>query len=347
LLQRIIFHESATYVKRGVPSLSPTLQTGAIMKNTRIAFAIPTLLAASTFTSAQAATFGIGDYTGLYQGIEETTATIQGGSGTSQAYIVRIDLAAPGIGFATTAGKPGTTPNTGSTPEVVTQTTSQFLQSSGAQIAINTNFFSCPCVTNASNTEYLLGLEISNGKLVSSDQSGYSALLLTQNNQASLVTGGSVNTSGVYNAVSGGGFVLQNGVDVVKSSIPGDPLNPNPRSVVGLSQNGEYLYLMAIDGRQAGYSVGVTQSEEAALMYALGAWNAVNFDGGGSTALVVQGTDGTPDVLNRPSGGAERYDGANLGVYAAPLQPVPLPPAVALFGSGLLGMLGFARRKVV
>ncbi len=318
------------------------------MKNTRIAFAVTALLAASAFNSAQAATFSIGSYTGLFQGIDETTATIQGGSGTSQAYIVRVDLAAPGVSFTTTPGAPGTTPNAGTSPEVMTQTTSQFLQSSGAQVAINTNFFSCPCVTNASNSEYLLGLEISNGKLVSSAQSGYSSLLLTQNNQASLVAGGSsVNTNGVYNAVSGGGFVLQNGVDVVNGSIAGDPLNPNPRSVAGLSQNGEYLYLMAIDGRQAGYSAGVTQAEEADLMSALGAWNAINFDGGGSTALVVQGTDGNPDVLNRPSGGAERYDGANLGIYAAPLQPVPLPPAIALFGSGLLSLLGFGRRKPV
>jgi hypothetical protein len=318
------------------------------MKNIRIAFAVSALLAASAFNSAQAATFDIGTYTDLFQGIDETTATIQGGSGISQAYIVRVDLTAPGVSFTTTPGAPGTTPNAGTSPEVMTQTTSQFLQSTGAQVAINANFFSCPCVTNASNSEYLLGLEISNGKLVSSDQSNYSSLLLTQNNQASLVAGGSVgNTSGIYNAVSGGGFVLRNGVDVVNGSIPGDPLNPNPRSVAGLSQNGEYLYLMAIDGRQAGYSVGVTQAEEADLMSALGAWNAINFDGGGSTALVVRGTDGNPDVLNRPSAGAERYDGANLGVYAAPLQPVPLPPAIVLFGSGLLSLLGFSRRKLV
>jgi hypothetical protein len=315
------------------------------MKNTRIAFAVTALLAASAFNSAQATTFDIGNYTGLFQGIDETTATIQGGSGTSQAYVVRVDLSAPGVSFTTTPGAPGTTPNAGTGNEVVTQTTSQFLQSTGTQVAINTNFFSCPCVTNASNSEYLLGLAISNGRLVSTGQSGYSSLLLTQNNQASLVAGGSGNTSGVYNAVSGGGFVLQNGVDVVNASIPGDPLNPNPRSVVGLSQNGEYMYLVAIDGRQAGYSAGVSQAEESDLMAALGAWNAINFDGGGSTALAVQGTDGNPDVLNRPSGGGERYDGDNLGIYAAPLQPVPLPPAVALFGSGLLGLLGFGRRK--
>jgi hypothetical protein len=315
------------------------------MSNTRIAFAVPTLLAAFAFTSAQAATFTIGSYTGLFQGVAETTAAVQGSSGTSEAYIVRVDLAAPGVSFTTTQGAPSDTPNAGTGAEVMTQTTSQFLKSTGAQVAINTNFFSCPCVTNASNSEYLLGLEISNGKLVSSDQSGYSSLLLTQNNQASFVAGGSLgNTSGIYNAVSGGGFVLRNGVDVVTGSIAGDPLNPNPRSVAGLSANGEYLYLMAIDGRQPGYSVGVTQAEEADLMSALGAWNAINFDGGGSTALAVQGADGAPDLLNKPSAGAERYDGANLGIYAAPLAPVPLPPAILLFGSGLLSLLGFGRR---
>jgi hypothetical protein len=317
------------------------------MKQLRIALAVSALLATSAFSNAQAASFSIGNYTGLFQGIDETTATIQGGSGVSQAYIVRINLDAPGVSFTTTPGAPGNTPNAGTANEVVTQTTSQFLASSGAQVAINTNFFSCPCVTNTSNPEYLLGLEISNGKLVSSDQSGYASLLLTQNNQAALVAGGSVgnNTSGIYNAVSGGGFVLQNGVDVVNGSIAGDPLNPNPRSVAGVSQNGQFLYLMAIDGRQAGYSAGVTQSEEADLMSALGAWNAINFDGGGSTALAVQGADGNGELLNRPSAGAERYDGANLGIYAAPLPSVPLPPAIALFGSGLLGLLGFNRRK--
>ena len=104
------------------------------------------------------------------------------------------------------------------------------------------------------------------------------------------------------------------------------------------------MYLVAIDGRQAGYSNGVTQAEEADLLSALGAYNAINLDGGGSTALAVQGADGSPDLLNRPSGGAERYNGNNFGVYAAPL-PTPLPPALLLLGSGLLGVFGIGRRR--
>jgi hypothetical protein len=38
--------------------------------------------------------------------------------------------------------------------------------------------------------------------------------------------------------------------------------------------------------------------------------------------------------------------GAELGVYALPLAPVPLPPAVWMFGAGLLGLMGFRRRQL-
>jgi exopolysaccharide biosynthesis protein len=309
------------------------------MKKLNLKSAVAALLAISALSEAQATTFTVGSYDPLFQGIDETTATIQGGSGVSQAYVVRINLNAPGVGF-------NTTPHSG-TLETTSQTTSQYLASSGSQVAINAAFFDpCGCSTTTSDAKNLEGLAISNGALVSPDQAGNASLLLTQDNHASFAAGGAANISNIWTAVSGGGFVLQNGVDVVTGSLPGDPLNPNPRSVVGLSQDDMYMYLVAIDGRQAGYSNGVTQAEEADLMHVLGAYNAINLDGGGSTALVVQGANGSPDVLNRPSGGAERYDGNNLGVYALPLAPVPLPPALALFGSGLLGVFGFGRRRV-
>jgi hypothetical protein len=57
---------------------------------TRIAAAVSTLLAISVLTEAQATTFTIGNYDPLFQGIDETTATIQGGSGVSQA-LIRVD----------------------------------------------------------------------------------------------------------------------------------------------------------------------------------------------------------------------------------------------------------------
>ena len=302
--------------------------------------AIAGLLATFSLTVAQAATFSIGSYTSLFQGIDYTTADIEGSSGHSEAFVMRIDLNAPGIGFYTTAH---------SGPlETMSQTTSQFLQANGTQVAINAAFFSpCGCSTTSSDAKNLSGLAISNGVQVSAGEVGFASLLLTQDNLASLVEG-SVNpaTNGVWTAISGGGFVLKDGANVVNASLPGDPLNPNPRSILGLSQNAGVMYLVAIDGRRADWSAGVSQSEEAAFLFALGAYNAINLDGGGSTALVVEGSDGLPHEVNRPSGNAERYNGNNFGIYANALpSPVPLPAGVWLLGSGLASLAMAARRR--
>jgi exopolysaccharide biosynthesis protein len=97
----------------------------------------------------------------------------------------------------------------------------------------------------------------------------------------------------------------------------------HPRSSVGISRNGRYLILMAIDGRQAGYSDGASTGETAEWMRKLGAFNALNLDGGGSTALAIEGPDGAPVVLNRPCGpppGLERRVANHFGVFAQRLQ---------------------------
>jgi exopolysaccharide biosynthesis protein len=93
-------------------------------------------------------------------------------------------------------------------------------------------------------------------------------------------------------------------------TIPADPSfghawadEPQPRTSAGISASGD-LILVTIDGRQPGYSLGVTLAGEASLMLSLGAVSAMNLDGGGSTAMAVQGK-----LVNRPSDGTERADG--------------------------------------
>jgi len=58
-----------------------------------------------------------------------------------------------------------------------------------------------------------------------------------------------------------------------------------------------HLLLVTVDGRQPGYSVGLSFAEESAVMASLGARDALNLDGGGSTTMV--GSGGT--VVGRPS----------------------------------------------
>src|SRR5215217_3766505 len=60
----------------------------------------------------------------------------------------------------------------------------------------------------------------------------------------------------------------------------------NPRTLAGTTPGGDLL-LVALDRRQPGYSVGASFKESAQIMAALGAEEAVNLDGGGSTAMRV------------------------------------------------------------
>jgi exopolysaccharide biosynthesis protein len=69
----------------------------------------------------------------------------------------------------------------------------------------------------------------------------------------------------------------------------------NPRTMAGVTREGDLL-LVTVDGRQPGYSVGLSFTEETRLMRALGSVQALNLDGGGSTTMAVHGT-----VLGRPS----------------------------------------------
>jgi len=85
------------------------------------------------------------------------------------------------------------------------------------------------------------------------------------------------------------------------------------RTAIGFSRDSSTLYLLAVDGRQEA-SVGMTLAELAALMRRLGAWNAMNFDGGGSTTMVVGGA-----VVNKPSDATgEREIGNALAVVKRP-----------------------------
>jgi len=76
----------------------------------------------------------------------------------------------------------------------------------------------------------------------------------------------------------------------------------NPRTVVGVAAGGRRLLLVVIDGRQPGWSVGMTTVETARLMQALGAEDALNLDGGGSSAMArVEAGRGRTRLATRPS----------------------------------------------
>jgi exopolysaccharide biosynthesis protein len=229
---------------------------------------------------------------------------------------MRVDLHAPGIKFYTA-------PHQGSL-NTIASTTSAFLEKYGLQVAVNANFFA-PCCNAANEAKTVLGLAVSDGNTVSAPDGtpGQNAsLLIDQKNHASIAeTTDTTDISNVFNAVTGSGIIVEDGVNVGSQTPFGDGADPNPRTAAGLSQDGRYLYVVVIDGRQPGYSIGTTSTETAEIMLAFGAYTAINLDGGGSTDLVEDNGRGGAKIVNKPSGGTERFDANQLGIRALPLPP--------------------------
>jgi hypothetical protein len=69
----------------------------------------------------------------------------------------------------------------------------------------------------------------------------------------------------------------------------------HPRTLIGRDQRG-FIWLVAVDGRRPGHSVGMSFADLVRLSGRLALRDALNLDGGGSTTMVVDG-----DVVNRPS----------------------------------------------
>src|SRR5213078_1052773 len=98
-----------------------------------------------------------------------------------------------------------------------------------------------------------------------------------------------------------------------------------PRTAFGLSQDRRFLFMMTIDGRQGSYGNGALDQETAMWLLQFGAWDAINMDGGGSTAMYMANCAGNPVAINHSSYPGtvsppqhERYIGAHFGVYSVP-----------------------------
>jgi hypothetical protein len=198
--------------------------------------------------------------------------------------------------------------------------TSEFLAEFNCQVALNASAFDV-FAKKRGDPMRVEDLSLSRGDLYLSSNK-WDALLISTNHRA-WIARAPVDTTGAYNGCSGFYALLINGTN------NGGMKDRHPRSAVGISRNGRYLILMTIDGRQRGYSEGTSTAETAEWIRRLGAYNALNLDGGGSTALAVEGADGSPVVLDRPCGppvGTERRVANHLGVFARRLtRPLRAP----------------------
>jgi MYXO-CTERM domain-containing protein len=103
----------------------------------------------------------------------------------------------------------------------------------------------------------------------------------------------------------------------------GDPLctNRHPRTALGLSADRRTLFVAVVDGR-ATSRIGMRCDELAVLLRDLGAHDATNMDGGGSSTMWLAGTG----VVNHPSDGSERVVANHLAILAAGSGAAPHCP---------------------
>ena len=248
------------------------------------------------------------------------------------AVAARIDLQAPGLRWlATPAAAPGSAPlaqpgrHAG---ETVGRLTSSFLREHGLQLAINAAPFG-PVVEEEGSLLDVAGLQVSQGRLVSGQARQYPALLLMGDGRARIAEP-PFDLTGVDNAVGGFDIVLRQGVRRFAAGATGSHSTAlHPRTAVGLGADGRHAFVLVVDGRQPGFSLGVSLAELADLLQALGASEGINLDGGGTSTFVVQDENGLARVLNRPihagQPGRERVSASHLGLWARPLARSPGP----------------------
>ncbi|MBC7879365.1 MAG: phosphodiester glycosidase family protein [Anaerolineales bacterium] len=204
------------------------------------------------------------------------------------------------------------------------RTTSQFLEEYGVQIAINGDGF-FPWWSRSPVDYYPHvddpvtpnGLTASQGEVYADGLQNIKpepTLYISRRNDLTF----NRQPSKIFNAISGDRMLVLSG-DIVPD------LNDtaiHPRTAIGISKNGRWLYLVVIDGRQPFYSTGATFQELAEILKDFDAFFAMSLDGGGSSAMVIEGEYGNTVVLNSPIDsyipGRQRPVANHFGIFLEP-----------------------------
>lgn len=227
-----------------------------------------------------------------------------------KAHALRVDLAAPGVEVLVNPGR--REDGRGITRS---QYATTFLRRHRLQVVVSGGAFR-PFVRLPGRPVEMVGLAVSNGDPWSPAVPNLDALVISTNGRARCVPAGRT-TAGAWQGVGGNLIILRGGTNVAEKLVR------EPASVAGVSADGRWLYWLVVDGRQPGWSEGVTASEAADLMRELGATDALRMDGGSVVTLAREAWGFGGRVVNRPSHpvwpGVQRPIGSLVGIRARPL----------------------------
>ena len=178
--------------------------------------------------------------------------------------------------------------------------TSQAALDSGAIVAINGSFYNTRPPYNSVCYLKINGEVIFERSGKMGDRDG-GAVLIDDRGRVSVEQGDPddpqwVSTRTEPSIIGSGPMMLQDGQRIDMGTGAFVTLR-HPRTAIGTS--GNKVYLVTVDGRSKGNSLGVNLNELANILKWLGAENALNLDGGGSTTMYIEGQPEN-GIVNRP-----------------------------------------------
>jgi hypothetical protein len=229
-----------------------------------------------------------------------------------RGFVAYVDLTDPRVSITCAPGGPD--PDGDGPWKTTLQRTSVIAQANNFDLAVNAVFFNhysragTPRLYDVGDSAESANVLIIDGKFVSARREGVAFTIFKDG----ICTIGTVNQRalpGIRTAIGGSNQILFRG----QITAPADA--PAPRTSVGLSKDAKTMIVLVIDGRRPDYSVGLSMADLAAEMLRLGAHNAINLDGGGSSTFVrktfvrknaVDKSDKTTfNVINSPSDGSQ------------------------------------------
>ncbi len=211
-------------------------------------------------------------------------------------HIVDIDLTRTGYAwFVTPPVNPGERMTTA-------MTTSNLAKRFGLKIAVNGSHFlpfrsetPWDFYPHAGDQVDIMGYAKSDGRLYAENRPQWPKFCFDERR---VYVCGLIQLQEAAQAIAGGRLLLR--WEQVSPNMDGPlPSEPLPRTVIGYNAEGDRAWLMVVDGRQKGYSEGMSLFELGEYLRELGAEFALNLDGGGSSTLVAE-IDGRYRILNAP-----------------------------------------------